>query len=597
MNIPTNQLYYPEIFRIVAGNLTGSGFLMQPTEMFGHVGMGITNAHVLGNSPSARIFPIYTDNKSFDVEVIAICHEFDIAFFRIPDRHQATMVKHLNDKYNLQELPALKFADVSQLKLGDNATSVGHPMGLFHQVIGKHKLVAYEDFDAHPILYVDGAVNPGNSGGPLLSENREVIGIVSLKITAPHVNNLNGIRTSDEPKYLLSRVNDIMNARANQAMLLSQMLQAQLGARAALVAKAAGALDDAFDVAFQEHAVGGKVRGTARPFHIWCKRHVLDDDNDDFLEGGAQLLAYVVDKVRAGEHKEIMKKRVAAGGWIEMREEMAGAPLPMAFAGPTLAAELRLPIFGPRTHPLHTMGEVVHYGHDPSQITGGVLVSDVLPRSLYEKAGGRVGDIIHKVVCNDVEYTLNMQGRSEPVNMGMTLTLDNLLIGFPYESEVAFHVLRDNAEATTLHMAITAPAQEDLPHVRNMYANTASGMRDAQEMIQVAGVTIGALRGQHAMEFQMASLMSPQEQYRFHAMIYDVAIESPAHGLLSKGMRLVDVDGAPLKGNLTELVQQLQAAAQKPVFRISARREFEPPVRFSFINARPATPPQGAPAH
>lgn len=585
---PIEQNYYPEVFRIVAGNATGSGFLLDPSCVDGHVGLGVTNAHVIGQATAPRIYPIYTDNQPFRVNVVALCHEYDLAVFQIPAPAQKAMRAHLA-KHGMDALPALRLADARTMHIGQHATSVGHPMGLFRQVINEHHMSAVEPFDGkHDIWYMNGSVNPGNSGGPLLNDDREVMGVVSLKIVAEHVNNLNGVRSSDEINYILPQVLDVL---AQERHVLSDMVERQLGqVHAALVAKAAGGpVDAAFEEAWRDHAVGGTVRGMARPFHVWCQRHVLDEDG--FLDGGEQLLAHVAGRVRAGEAHLVAEERQAAGGWAELREQLREQ---LEGRATFQILEVTNPITGIESHPIHTMGEVVHYGHDPADVTGGVRVSSVLPRSLYEQAGGRPGDIIHRVDVDGKSFTFNLRGRSEPGSMGMTLTLSNVLVGAPYGAEVAVHALRPEGARETLHFTIRAPAPEELPHVRQTYSNTATGMSDAQQQLDVHGIRMAALRLQHVARYQIPSFARAEKRYRFHAVVVGVHPESSAHELVREGMIVRAVNGEPVAENLVAFAKQLEAARAAPVFRLEAGHELGAPVCFSVTNAPRATLPPGA---
>src|SRR5213078_1495175 len=79
-------------------------------------------------------------------------------------------------------LPALSFGDSSQMEVGDRVLAVGAPFGLAGSVT--HGIISakgrdlgnprYEDF-----LQTDAAVNPGNSGGPLVNLAGQVVGVNS----------------------------------------------------------------------------------------------------------------------------------------------------------------------------------------------------------------------------------------------------------------------------------------------------------------------------------------------------------------------------------------------------------------------------------
>lgn len=582
--LPVQQEFRPEVVRVVSGDLTGSGFMIDPAEVGGLKGIGVSNAHVMGNGSTPHIFPIYSDNERVPVKLLALCHEYDVAFFQIPEQTQAILQQHLHDNYELDEIPYLKFADVSALKIGDKLTAIGHPLGFQHQEFSFGRFKGAQDFGSHPILFTDTELNGGNSGGCAINNAGEVVGIASLKMTGNNIDNLNGIRPIDEVRYIIPQLLEVLNSEEQQAKQISQQLAAQLGAQKEAVAKALKMhLPDTFEASFQEQCAGGKVRGEGRPFHVWCRRHVLSDDG--LHEGGAQLLNYVVAHVQNGTVEDLTRQRIEAGGWVELREQLCAegeqkeAPAMHVDFPPV---ELHLPRFGLMTHPLRTPGEIEHYGHDVSSAHGGVLVSTVLPKSLYANAGGQVGDIITALTVDGTTHALNWQGRAEPVRFGMTLSVDNLLRGATYGSTITAHVLRKGGEnSVDVAFEVKRPDVGELPAVRQTYPNTATGMMDAKQMIPIAGITMGALRSQHVAAYQMASFMRPENQHRFQAVIHDVATTSPAYGLLTKGMRVTHVGDAEVAASLEAFVQQLQTAAKGPIFRMKASAEFGTPIQFS----------------
>ncbi|HEX3129145.1 MAG TPA: S1C family serine protease [Thermoanaerobaculia bacterium] len=76
----------------------------------------------------------------------------------------------------------LALGDTADLEQGDRIVFMGSPKGLdftFHEGIVSHPI---RSFFGIGYLQIDGNVNPGNSGGPLLNGEGEVVGIVSAKI-------------------------------------------------------------------------------------------------------------------------------------------------------------------------------------------------------------------------------------------------------------------------------------------------------------------------------------------------------------------------------------------------------------------------------
>jgi S1-C subfamily serine protease len=130
----------------------------------------LTNLHVVFGA--RRIKVIFADGLEADADVIALRPEHDLAVLRarkIPDDLQAATMRSTHD-----------------LRPGDRVTAVGFPFGIGPSV--SHGVVSglkreFRSPEGQRILtnliQFDAAANPGNSGGPLVTDDGEVVGIVT----------------------------------------------------------------------------------------------------------------------------------------------------------------------------------------------------------------------------------------------------------------------------------------------------------------------------------------------------------------------------------------------------------------------------------
>jgi serine protease Do len=134
----------------------GSGFILSPD------GYIMTNAHVVRGADEVTV--TLTDKREFKAKIIGADQRTDVALVKI----EAT------------GLPAVKIGDPNRLRVGEWVLAIGSPFGLDNTVTaGIVSAKGRETGDFLPFIQTDVAVNPGNSGGPLINMRGEVVGINS----------------------------------------------------------------------------------------------------------------------------------------------------------------------------------------------------------------------------------------------------------------------------------------------------------------------------------------------------------------------------------------------------------------------------------
>ncbi len=134
----------------------GSGFIISQD------GFILTNHHVVDGAD--EILVTLADKREFKARLIGSDRRTDVALVKI----------------NVTGLPSLRFGDPNKLRVGEWVLAIGSPFGLENTVTaGIVSAKGRDTGDYLPFIQTDVAVNPGNSGGPLLNMRGEVVGINS----------------------------------------------------------------------------------------------------------------------------------------------------------------------------------------------------------------------------------------------------------------------------------------------------------------------------------------------------------------------------------------------------------------------------------
>lgn len=181
----------PAVVTIRTDVSQGTGFIITED------GYIVTNAHILAGG--REVYAVTSGQKMIQADFIGYDSTWDIALLKIPGDYER-----------------LRLADSDDIQIGEKVIAIGNPLGLSFSVsegivsgkdrTGENNLPAY--------IQTDAALNPGNSGGPLINKEGKVIGINNFKVEGGE-----GLGFALESDYIISAVNEISVMAFNETII------------------------------------------------------------------------------------------------------------------------------------------------------------------------------------------------------------------------------------------------------------------------------------------------------------------------------------------------------------------------------------------
>ena len=190
---------------------TGSAFFFTPD------GLLLTNSHVVHAASDIQV--TNQEGEHWHADILGDDPDSDLAVIRVSAAHA----------------PHVRFARSAELKIGQIAIAIGNPLGFEHSVtagvvsaVGR-SLRASTGRLIDDVIQTDAALNPGNSGGPLIDARGRVIGVNTAII--PGAQGLCFATASDTAQWVLGAL--LQHGRVRRAWIGIAGVNAPVSRRAA----------------------------------------------------------------------------------------------------------------------------------------------------------------------------------------------------------------------------------------------------------------------------------------------------------------------------------------------------------------------------
>lgn len=241
----------PAVVVVESSTGRGSAFFVDRNRL-------ITNHHVIAGQSYVKLR--LADNTTLDATIAASSQDFDLAVLRLMQPGP--------------ERPFLQLGSIRQVRSGQEVLAIGTPMGVFQNTVTRGIVSGLRKLDKVVVLQTDTALNPGNSGGPLLDHDGRVIGINTMGFRGSQ--GLNFALAVDHAKALLdgrpltlewvssstdAATQTLMNGGATESDQAREAGTKRYEAQLASLARAADALESDF-ATFLAYYWDGKVSGS-----------------------------------------------------------------------------------------------------------------------------------------------------------------------------------------------------------------------------------------------------------------------------------------------------------------------------------------------
>tara|TARA_Y100000389_G_scaffold165434_1_gene169632 strand:- start:12713 stop:14476 length:1764 start_codon:yes stop_codon:yes gene_type:complete len=556
-----------------SGMAAGSGWFYQGAETQNKLVI-MTNAHVVNNTKAVFIRLPADHNTDIRVFPVGISTDLDLAVCKLDDSGEKMVRDILLQKYDSEDVPTLQMGDSDKVhpssfeKLGaPRVIARGYPRGTEYQMFTDGRVSGIKHAMEQEYIVTTATIEPGNSGGPCVTETGEVIGINSMKMTNATETNI--IIPSNRIKKFLTKLSDNEDNMKEVQHFIDEQKSRQQTMRRFVIAHLTKLKEDGIQLdevkmnnAWEQHNLGGFKKTDGRITRVsisdWYQKHVLHKD------GSYALFKKVMEHIHNDTPEEVVKMRKE--GFPQFLSCEEGVKNPMLLPN-TPARRLHMPRLGFRFNNANPAA-LTHYNSE-----SGIIIRDVVEKSAFSKMELRRFDFLTHMLVDEKRMAIDNYGEVWYKPLNVSLPIRDIIHRQPFGTKIKFAYVRDGAKGESNAYEYDILAEDDKPAVRLL--ETINDSKHVKEVMQLSnGLVIKSLRLDDAMSMGLREYMQEHKQNDYRVVVCEILPGSDAFHTRNfrVGTVLAKINGEKTGNTWVDVCQQMEAAFENGPFAIESSK-------------------------
>jgi len=553
------------------GMAAGSGWF------FDHDGekVIITNAHVVNNCSAVFIRLPAAHTTNIQVYPVGISTDLDLAVCKLDDEGMNKVLGILRSKYDIEEIPSLEMADSDSVHLSSfknmaapRVIARGYPHGTEYQQFTDGRVSGIKHANEQEYIVTTATIEPGNSGGPCVNEQGQVIGINSMKMTNATETNI--IIPSNRVKRVVSYLLDnTINTKIIQDLLSQQavmnMISMHFAKGQVSRLEQDGLKIDEVKVnnLWEKHNLGGfKKDASGKISRVsladWYTKHVLHN------EQSYALFKKVMEHLHNGSPEEIVKMRKEGFQSFCKKETQPTAPVSVDkdLLKQTPPRLLHMPRLGFRTNNANEAA-LEHYKQEH-----GVIIRDVVKGSIFEKHGVKKYDLVTHINNQKIDNF----GEVWNEKLNVSLPFKDIIHRTEFGKSVSLTMVDQHGGKKDIEFEYCFLKEDEKPNIRVL--ETLQDSVHAREVKKLPnGLVVKTLRLSDVYQMNLREYMQEHRQNDYKLVVCEILPGSDAFHTMNfrVGTVLGKIDGTEVANTWVKACQQLtDAFTQDHTFAIES---------------------------